>query len=399
MQETISDLRSVGASWSRIGDYSGLSRSQLHRERSNGFVDPVLPVNSQSDPYIRGRFMEELTRFVSMNKTAGYRLATGHILSKLGYKVTRSYMLESMRAIDAAGVNRRQLRKIQRTRYNGIAPGHVTHIDTHHKLGKYGFITFGAIDGYSHEILSLECLSNNRSFTLLESYLDSPGFQSRGIPNLIRGDRGLENVAIATFINTLRGENHFIAGRSVHNVRIERLWRDMHRVVTKRYQSIFRTLEEEYAVNFDIPENVWIIQTLFLPSINEQLSIFKDSWNNHTMKMQQEKGRFSPSAINLLMHQNSRYLPYAENQANIVRVKTELNQIYAPDERQTANSKQPFTNPAQLNAFITTVEKIDCTDNIQVIIQKCTAAFTLVKQVSVFHRYPDILSNLPNLYL
>jgi len=231
---------------------------------------------------------------------------------------------------------------------------------------------------------------------LLESYLASPGFQSRGIPNLIRGDRGLENVAIAT---SLRGENHFIAGRSVHNVRIERLWRDMHRVVTKRYQSIFRTLEEEYAVNFDIPENVWIIQSIFLPSINEQLSIFKGSWNNHTMKMQEEKGKFSPSSINLLMHQNSRYLPYAENHAIILRVKAQLNQIYAPDERQTANLKQPFTNQAQLNAFITTVEKIEGTDNFQVIIQKCTAAFNLVKQVSLFHRYAanSNLSNLPNL--
>jgi hypothetical protein len=113
MQESIVELRASGTSWSRIGNYAGLSRSQLHRERSNGFVDPCLQVNSQSDPYIRGRFMEELTRFVTMNRNAGYRLATGHILSKLGYKVTRSYMLESMRTIDAAGVNRRQFRKIQ----------------------------------------------------------------------------------------------------------------------------------------------------------------------------------------------------------------------------------------------------------------------------------------------
>ncbi len=208
--------------------------------------------------------------------------------------------------------------KIQQTRYNGIVPGHITHIDTYHKLGKYGFITFGAVDGYSHEILSLECLSNNRSYTLLESYLASPEFQSRGIPNLIRGDRELENVVIATSVNSLRGENHFIAGRSVHNVRKERLWRDIHRVVSKRYQSIFRTLEEEY---------VWIIQSIFLPSINEQLSIFKDSWNKHTMKMQQEKGKFSPSS----MHQNSRYLPYAENHVIILRVKAQLNQI--PDDR------------------------------------------------------------------
>ena len=54
------------------------------------------------------------------------------------------------------------------------------------------------------------------------------------LPSCVCSDQGLENIAVDRYMIEAKGSkrNSMIAGSSVHNRRIERSWRDMHKCVT-----------------------------------------------------------------------------------------------------------------------------------------------------------------------
>lgn len=86
----------------------------------------------------------------------------------------------------------------------------------------------GGIDGYSRVPVFLKCSSNNRAETV-QMYFEE-AVQMYGVPIRVRTDKGGENFQIAQYMLSLRGDGSIIMGRSVHNQRIERLWRDLFKV-------------------------------------------------------------------------------------------------------------------------------------------------------------------------
>jgi hypothetical protein len=109
--------------------------------------------------------------------------------------------------------------------YSIPAPNHLWHMDTNHKLIRWNFIKAGGIDGFSRFVVFLKCVDNNRADTIFCCF--KTGVEHYGTPLRVRSDQGLENLKVAEYMLAHRSQSSMLVGKSTHNQRIERLWRDI----------------------------------------------------------------------------------------------------------------------------------------------------------------------------
>ena len=100
---------------------------------------------------------------------------------------------------------------------------------------RYGLYVHGGIDGYSRLIPYLRCSPFNTAKVAFCSFL--AGVERYSIPSRVRLDAGVENGLIRNFMVHANGPDRgsALTGKSVHNQRIKRLWRDVYSKVLQVY--------------------------------------------------------------------------------------------------------------------------------------------------------------------
>ena len=149
---------------------------------------------------------------------------------------------------------------------------------------RWSFVIHGAIDGYSRLVVYLKGETNNRAATVLSSFLGAT--EKYGVPSRVRCDHGVENLDVAAFMVMYRGESRgsCITGRSVHNQRIERFWRDLFHGCTSLYYNLFTHLEREGLLETDNVIQMWSLHYVFKPRLQRDMERFRQGWNNHRMR-------------------------------------------------------------------------------------------------------------------
>ncbi|XP_013387727.1 uncharacterized protein LOC106156844 [Lingula anatina] len=230
----------------------------------------------------------EISRIISLFPNAGERTIEGHLNSQNIF-VQRRRVRIIIQQLDPNRCQLRRLSSIRRRQYSVPSPLALWHIDGNHKLIRWRFVVHAGIDGYSRLIVYLKASPNNRSSTVLKAFEEAVG--KWGLPSRVRADLGVENRDVASYMLIHRGTGRrsFITGKSVHNSRIERLWRDVFEGVLNSFYQLFHHLEDINVLDPSSDADIYVLHIVYLGKLNSMLTEFSEMWNRHKIRTAQNK--------------------------------------------------------------------------------------------------------------
>jgi hypothetical protein len=102
---------------------------------------------------------------------------------------------------------------------------------------------------------------------------------------------GAVSELLALVVTICIGQYFLILSRSVHNIRIERLWCDLTSAFGAKWKTFFQTLELHEGLNRDSDAHMWLLHHLFLGAINQDALEWAEAWNNHRISIRGERQR------------------------------------------------------------------------------------------------------------
>ena len=286
--EQVELLRTAGFTWEEVSCMVNVSRTTLWRRfhQLGIFLQKYSEINDiDLDQAIRG--------VQQNNPNIGVNLLQGYLRSQ-GICVQRRRVRDALLRIYPMRAMIRWQQVITRRAYSVPGPNSLWHIDSHHSLIRWRLVIHGCVDGFSRMIPYVSCASNNRAETVLQLFRQA--IAKFGTPSRVRSDKGGENILVCHYMVSCRGpgRSSHIAGSSVHNQRIKRMWRDVYRCVCCSFHEVFYFLEAQELLDPDNESDFFVLHCVFLHVINHHLETFVKAWNQHPLRTEQN---WSPHKI------------------------------------------------------------------------------------------------------